>query len=100
MAHGNAASDDEATEELLPEDVATAAQTTHRRPKRPEPPGGVTGTLRGTAPTAAELELQSGFDIPMVDFGDPLPPVSAPVSPPPISQSAASQPAADPYLGR
>jgi eukaryotic-like serine/threonine-protein kinase len=100
MAHGNAASDDEATEELLPEDVATAAQTTHRRPKRPEPPGGVTGTLRGSTPTAAELELQSEFDIPMVDFGDPLPPVSAPLSPPPISQAAASQPAADPYLGR
>jgi predicted Ser/Thr protein kinase len=36
MAHGDAARDEDSTVELLPEDVATAAQTTHRRPKAPE----------------------------------------------------------------
>lgn len=36
MAHGDAARDEDSTVELLPEDVATAAQTTHRRPKAPD----------------------------------------------------------------
>jgi len=90
MAHGDAATDDEATEELQPEDVATAAQTTHRRPKNPE-------QQSEADPTEAEL------DIPMADFED-VPhvagPVSAPASPPPASQPAHSQPATDPYLGK
>jgi serine/threonine protein kinase len=88
MAHGDAATDDEATEELQAEDVATAAQATHRRPKNPDPPPEI--------------------DIPMADFEE-LPalqgPVSAavsppPVSPPPVSQPGTSQPATDPYLGK
>ena len=72
MAHGDAATDDESTEELRPEDVATAgqAQTTHRRPKTPEP--------------------VPAIDIPMDDF----------MEPPPTSQPLGSQPASDPYLGR
>jgi serine/threonine-protein kinase len=72
MAHGDAASDDDSTEDLRSEDVATAgqAQTTHRRPKTPEP-----------AP---------GIDIPMDDF----------MEPPPTSQPIGSQPASDPYLNR
>jgi eukaryotic-like serine/threonine-protein kinase len=99
MAHGDAASDDEAAEELLPEDVATA-QTTHRRPKQPaEPLGGVRGTLKVKMSSAALPELPGEIDIPMGDFDDPLP-LSTPVSSPPISPPAASQPASDPYLGR
>jgi len=72
MAHGDAASDDESTEDLRPEDVATAGQamTTHRRPKTPAP--------------------SAGIDIPMDDF----------MEPPPTSQPLGSQPASDPYLGR
>jgi eukaryotic-like serine/threonine-protein kinase len=81
MAHGDAASDDEATEELLPEDVATAAQSTHRRPKHPESP-----------PT---------IDIHLADFDDPLLPVEVEeVSAVPLSQPVQSAPASDPYLGR
>ena len=83
MAHGDAATDDEATEELQPEDVATAAQTTHRRPKNPEP--------------AFEI------DIPMAELEELPPlagPVSAPESPAPMSPPAHSQPATDPYLGK
>jgi serine/threonine-protein kinase len=99
MAHGDAASNDEATEELLPEDVATAAQSTHRRPKQPEPPATATGTLITKMSTAAEPDLLGLVDIPMADLHE-LPPVSAPISPPPMSQPAASQPASDPYLGR
>jgi len=73
MAHGDAASDDDSTEDLRPEDVATAgqAQTTHRRPKTPEP-------------------TNTGIDIPMDDF----------MEPPPMSQPIGSQPASDPYLSR
>jgi eukaryotic-like serine/threonine-protein kinase len=100
MAHGDAASDDEATEELLPEDVATAAQATHRRPKLPEPPGAAQGTLKVKMSSAALPELPGEIDIPMGDFDDPVAPMSAPVSSPPISPPAASQPATDPYLGR
>ena len=72
MAHGDAASDDDSTVDLRPEDVATAgqAQTTHRRPKTPAP--------------------SAGIDIPMDDF----------MEPPPTSQPLGSQPASDPYLGR
>jgi serine/threonine protein kinase len=72
MAHGDAASDDDSTEELRPEDVATAgqAQTTHRRPKTPAP--------------------AAGIDIRMDDIMEPAP----------TSQPLGSQPASDPYLGR
>jgi len=76
MAHGDAASDDPDgtdAEELLPEDVATAAQesaphTTQRRPKHDIP---------GSAP-APDL-----LDIPLV-----------------IEPAPGSAPASDPYLGR
>jgi tRNA A-37 threonylcarbamoyl transferase component Bud32 len=85
MAHGDAASDDEATEELLPEDVATAAQSTHRRPKRPD-----------SAPPQLDVKV-SAFDdgvFPLAEHEiDEL-------SPAPMSQPAQSAPATDPYLGK
>ncbi|HEV8551430.1 MAG TPA: serine/threonine-protein kinase, partial [Polyangiaceae bacterium] len=70
MAHGDAARNDDNTEDLRPEDVATAAQAqiTHRRPKTPEP----------------------RFDVGIEDFADQ----------PPVSQPLGSQPASDPYLSR
>jgi predicted Ser/Thr protein kinase len=85
MAHGDAASDDgtgNEAEELLPEDVATAPQTTHRRPK-----------LTVGAPD------DMAFDIPLVvDTASepPTVPLNEPVNEPP-PQSA---PASDPYLGK
>jgi serine/threonine-protein kinase len=82
MADGNAASDEDVPEELSPEDVAPAAQTTHRRPKLPGQPAAI--------------------DIPMADFEDQLVEIVAdgPLSPPPMSTPAQSAPATDPYLGK
>ncbi len=85
MPHGEAASDEEATEELLPEDVATAAQSTHRRPKRPD-----------SSPPELDVKV-SAFDdgiFPLAEHEiDEL-------SPTPMSQGAQSAPATDPYLGK
>jgi tRNA A-37 threonylcarbamoyl transferase component Bud32 len=85
MPHGDAASDEEATEELLPEDVATAAQSTHRRPKRPD-----------SAPPQLDVKV-SAFDdgiFPLAEHEiDEL-------SPAPMSHGAQSAPATDPYLGK
>jgi serine/threonine-protein kinase len=82
MADGDAASEEDVPEELRPEDVATAAQSTHRRPKLPEQP--------------------AAMEIPVVDLDDSMlailpdgPESAAPITPAPISQ-----PAVDPYLGR
>jgi hypothetical protein len=64
MAHGDAASDDGTggdAEELLPEDVATAPHTTHRRPKQ------TTG-----APDDVD------FDIPLLVEGGSEPPREPP----------------------
>jgi serine/threonine-protein kinase len=78
MADGDAASDEDVPEELLPEDVATA-QTTHRRPKQ-----------------------QAPIDIPMTELDAPLLALSpdGPVTPAPVSQPVQSQSATDPYLGK
>jgi predicted Ser/Thr protein kinase len=84
MAHGDAASDDgtrDDAEELLPEDVAAAPHTTHRRPKQ----------IATGAPDDVAF-----------DFPDALEPGSEPDTAPdavlePPPQSA---PASDPYLGK
>jgi serine/threonine-protein kinase len=87
MADGDAASDDDVPEELRPEDVAPAAQITHRRPK--------------------VHDQSAAIDISMADFDDaalasvPDGPVSPPpISGGPISPPIQSQPASDPYLGK
>jgi serine/threonine-protein kinase len=85
MAHGDAASDDGTggdAEELLPEDVATAPHTTHRRPKQ------TTG-----APDDVD------FDIPLLVEGGSEPPREPPPDPV-IELPPQSAPASDPYLGK
>jgi eukaryotic-like serine/threonine-protein kinase len=85
MAHGDAASNDgtgDEAEELLPEDVAAAPHTTHRRPKQ------VTG-----APDDVAFDFPEVID-PGAELLRELEP-DVPVEPPP--QSA---PASDPYLGK
>jgi serine/threonine-protein kinase len=77
MADGDAASDEDAPEELRPEDVATAAQSTQRR------------TKNSSSPPAIDIQMSDLEDSMLAILPDGT------ETPPPVSQ-----PASDPYLGR